>query len=62
MRLLFTQSEGKRPLGISRLRRGHFFRSYRKDVVFGGEEWIQLAEDVDQYRAFVHTVMNFKVP
>jgi hypothetical protein len=29
---------------------------------WGGMDWIDVAEDTDQWRAFVNTVMNLRVP
>jgi hypothetical protein len=33
-----------------------------RDVEWGGIDWIGLAQDRDQWRALVNTVMNFQVP
>jgi hypothetical protein len=32
------------------------------EVGWGGMDWIHLAQDRDQWRALVHTVMNLRVP
>jgi hypothetical protein len=40
-------------------------RSYTMDlreIEWGGVDWISLAEDRDQWRAFMNTVMDLRVP
>jgi hypothetical protein len=32
-----------------------------REMVWGGVDWIDLAQDRDQWRALVSTVMNFRV-
>jgi hypothetical protein len=33
-----------------------------REIGWGGMDWIYLAQDRDQLRALVNTVMNFRVP
>jgi hypothetical protein len=33
-----------------------------REIGRGGMDWINLAQDRDQYRALVNTVMNLRVP
>jgi hypothetical protein len=33
-----------------------------REKVLGGVDWIHLAQDRDQWRAFVNMVMNLQVP
>jgi len=53
--------EGKRPLGRPRL---IWEDNIKMDLqeVGGGGDWIELAQDMDRWRALVKTVMNFWVP
>jgi hypothetical protein len=34
----------------------------RKDAGWGSMDWIDLAQDMDQWRALVNMVMNLRVP
>jgi hypothetical protein len=33
-----------------------------REIGWGGMEWTGMAQDRDQWRALVNTVMNFRVP
>jgi hypothetical protein len=33
-----------------------------REIGWGGMDWIDMAEDRDEWRALVNTVMNFRVP
>jgi hypothetical protein len=35
---------------------------YLRDIGWRGVDWLDLAQDRDQWRAFVNTVINFRVP
>jgi hypothetical protein len=51
--------EGKRPLG--RPRRG-WVDNIKMDLREIGWDWMDLAQDKDQWRALVNTAMNLRVP
>jgi hypothetical protein len=61
-RLLIGKSEGKRPLGRSRCRWVDNINMGFVDVVWGGKDWIGLAEDRDKWRTLVSVVVNVRVP
>jgi hypothetical protein len=52
----------KRPLGRPRRRWEDNIRMDRREIGWGGMDWIDLAQDRDQWRALVNTVMNLRVP
>ena len=62
-RVLVGRPEGKRPLGRPRRRWGD--DNIKMDLQeVGGvwEDWMELAQDKDRWRALVSTVMNLRVP
>jgi hypothetical protein len=61
-RLLVGNPEGRRTLGIPRLR---WLDNIRMDLVKVGwsdMDWIGLAQDRDRWRALVNSVFNLPVP
>jgi hypothetical protein len=54
--------EGKRPLGRPRRRWEDNIRMDLREIGWGGMDWIDLAQDRDQWRTLVNTVMNLRVP
>jgi hypothetical protein len=54
--------EGKRPLGAPRLRLVDDIKIDLKEMGWGGRDWIDLAQDVDLWRALINTVMKLQVP
>jgi hypothetical protein len=52
-KILMGKPEGKRPLGVQMVIR---------EIGWGGMDWINLAQDRDQWMALVNTVMNLRVP
>jgi len=61
-RILVGKSEGKRPLGRPRHRWEDNIKLDLREKGIDGANWIQLAQDRVQWRAFVNTVVNFRVP
>jgi hypothetical protein len=54
--------EGKRPLGRPRRRWVDNIKRDLGEIGWDGMDWIDLAEDRDQWRALVKAVMNLRVP
>jgi hypothetical protein len=61
-RVLVGRPEGKRPLGRPRRRWEDNIKMDLREIGIDGANWIQLAQDRVQWRAFVNTVMNLWVP
>jgi hypothetical protein len=54
--------EGTRPLGRQRRRWKDNIKMDLREIVWSGMDWIDLAEDRDQWRVLVNTVMNIRDP
>jgi hypothetical protein len=61
-RILVGKPEGKKPLGTRTRRWVDKVKMYLTETGWGGMDWIDLAQDKDQWRALVNTVMNLTVP
>jgi len=61
-RVLVRKPEGKRPLGRPRRRWEDNIKMDVQEVICGGIDWIDLAQDRDRWRALVNAVMNLRVP
>jgi transcription termination factor 2 len=61
-RTLVGEPEGKRPLGRPRHRWVDNIKMDLRETGWDGMDWIDLAQERDQWRALVNTVMNFQVP
>ncbi|KAJ4432547.1 hypothetical protein ANN_21170 [Periplaneta americana] len=59
-RVLVARSEGKRPLGRPR-RRWEDNKMDLREMGYDGRDWINLAQDRDQWRAYVRAAMNLRV-
>jgi hypothetical protein len=58
--ILVGKPEGKRSLGRPRRRWVDNIKMELREIGMGGMDWIDVAEDRDQWRALVNTVMNFR--
>ena len=61
-RLLVEKPVGKRPLARPRRRWEDNIRMDLQEVALGYEDWIELAQDRDRWRALVRAVRNLRVP
>jgi hypothetical protein len=61
-RILVGMLEGKRPLERPRRRWEDNIKMDLGEIGIDGTNWIRLAQDRVQWRAFLNTVMNLRVP
>jgi hypothetical protein len=61
-RVLFVWPEGMRPLGKPRRRWEDNIKMNLREIGIDGANWIRLAQGRVQWRAFVSTIMNLRVP
>jgi len=61
-RVLVGKPEGKMPLGRPRRRWEDDIKVDLQEVGGGREDWMELAQDRDRWRALVGMVRNFRVP
>jgi hypothetical protein len=61
-RILMVTPEEKGPLRIRRRRWVNKIKMDLREIVWGGMDWIDLAQDRNQWRALMNTAMNPRVP
>jgi hypothetical protein len=61
-RILVGKRQGKRPLRRRRRRWVDNIKIDLGEIGWDGVDWIELAQDRDQWRALVNTVMNLRFP
>jgi hypothetical protein len=60
--MLVGMPEGKKPLGRSRRRWVDNIKMDFREIEEDGMDWFELAQNRDQWKALVNTVMNLRVP
>jgi hypothetical protein len=60
-RILVGKPEGRRPLGRPRRRWVDNIKMDIREIGWDGRDWIDLAQNRNQWRALVNTVMNLRV-
>jgi hypothetical protein len=61
IRFWWGKPEGKTPLGRPRRRWEDNIKMVLREIGWGGMDWTDLAQDRDQWKAFVNTVINLRV-
>jgi hypothetical protein len=61
-RIFVGMPEGRRPLGRPRRRWMDNIKLGLREIVWGGINWIDLAQNRDKWRTLVNTIMNLRVP
>jgi hypothetical protein len=61
-RVLVGRPEGERPLGRHRRRWEDNIMLDLREIGIDEANWVQLAQDRIQWRTFVNTMMNLRIP
>jgi hypothetical protein len=61
-KILVRKPEGRKQLGRPRIRWVDNIKMDLREIGWGDMDWNNLAQDRDQWRALVDTVMNLRVP
>jgi hypothetical protein len=61
-RILVGKPEGKRPLGKPTRRWMDNIKMDLREIEWDGMDWVDVAQDRDQWRALVNTLKNLRVP
>jgi hypothetical protein len=61
-KILVGEPEGKRPLGRSRRRWVDNIKMNLREICWDGVDCMDMAQDRDQWRALVNTVLNLRLP
>jgi hypothetical protein len=61
-RILVGKREGRRLLGRQRRKWVNNIKMDLREIGWNGVDWIDMAQNRDQWRAFVNTVLNLRVP
>jgi hypothetical protein len=61
-RILVGKPEGESSLGRQRRRWADNIKMDLREIGWDDADWIDLAQDKDQWRALVNTVINLQVP
>jgi hypothetical protein len=59
---MVAKQEGRRPLRRPRCRWLDNMKIDLREIEWGGMDWIDLAQDRDQWRALVNGAVNLQVP
>jgi hypothetical protein len=61
-RILVGKPERKRQVGRARRRWVDSIKMDLAEIGWDGMDWIELAHDMDQWRALMNTAMNLRIP